>query len=228
MASSVKAIIHLTVKGVDILPGLWYKYVSSQHIDVTKREQTPLSAGRLVMRRRAPKGGAIVPVTALVVRRGSVLSDPILRKGGRGTRKLVVTMMRQAEEQEADTPEWAPPAASERSSVLLAENWECSEFDEYANQERHRHTKRTEMYLVLSGQMGIEVEGKEYILGSGDLIIILPGTAHLVYRFGQSFLCFTATMNCGGAEDKLPRSYRGSLAPPSVPGTRPGRREGFG
>jgi len=49
--------------------------------------------------------------------------------------------------------------------------------------------------------MIIEVEGTEFALSPGDMIIVRPGTYHQIRRGGE-FLCRVFTVNCGGPDDR--------------------------
>lgn len=70
-----------------------------------------------------------------------------------------------------------------------------------AKQTRHWHKIGTEIYLLLEGAMAIEVEGSEYRLQPGDMIVVNPGAHHKVSRDGE-FLCRVITVNCGGPDDR--------------------------
>ena len=59
----------------------------------------------------------------------------------------------------------------------------------------------TEIYLLLHGRMSIEVEGTEYRMKTGDMIVVNPGSFHEVKRQGE-FLCRVVTANSGGPQDK--------------------------
>ena len=58
------------------------------------------------------------------------------------------------------------------------------------------------MYMVLEGGMTIEVEGKDYMLLAGDMIVVNPGAVHQVKPEGTKFLCRVVTPNCVGSSDK--------------------------
>jgi mannose-6-phosphate isomerase-like protein (cupin superfamily) len=50
--------------------------------------------------------------------------------------------------------------------------------------------------------MTIEVEGSEYRLQPGDMMVVNPGAHHKVIRTG-AFLCRVITVNCGGPDDRF-------------------------
>ena len=56
--------------------------------------------------------------------------------------------------------------------------------------------------MVMEGEMVIEVDGKEYPLLAGDMIVVNPGATHQVKPEGTEFLCRVVTVNCGGDADK--------------------------
>ena len=51
--------------------------------------------------------------------------------------------------------------------------------------------------------MGIEVEGKSYTLGPGDMIVVNRNAVHQVKTDGAEFMCRVVTVGCGGASDKF-------------------------
>jgi mannose-6-phosphate isomerase-like protein (cupin superfamily) len=51
----------------------------------------------------------------------------------------------------------------------------------YANcgiDEKHRHARMFEVYLVASGESTAVVDGRELTLRTGDLLVVEPGEAH--------------------------------------------------
>ncbi len=101
---------------------------------------------------------------ALLVRLEAVKQDPALRPGKRGARKILVTKLYSEKEFEAVEVAWNPPADAGRCPVQVTENIEVAIFTQNAAQDRHFHKIGTEMYMVLEGEMRIEVEGKGYLL----------------------------------------------------------------
>lgn len=138
----------------------------------------------------------------LLVRLEAVKRDAALARGGRGARKLLVTELYAAAESEAAEVEWGPPAGSGKCPVQVTSNVEVAVFTQDASQERHFHRAATEIYTVLEGEMRIEVEGVDYRLRAGDMIVVNPGAAHEVKPRGTEFLCRVVTANCGGRADK--------------------------
>ena len=139
---------------------------------------------------------------ALLVRSAALARDPALQPGGRGARKLLVTELYPDREHESADPVWRPPTDGESCPVLATEDTELAIFNQDTPQDRHCHRRGTEVYWVIEGEMRIEVEGLEYQLGPGDLIVVKPGAVHEVLR-GANFLCGVLTANCGGTEDKF-------------------------
>ncbi|MGD8472883.1 MAG: cupin domain-containing protein [Anaerolineae bacterium] len=56
-----------------------------------------------------------------------------------------------------------------------------------ASQE-HYHTEAEEVYYVIGGQGGVRVDGETRKIGSGDLVVILPGQRHTVWQEGEGDL----------------------------------------
>ena len=139
---------------------------------------------------------------ALSVSFASVQQDPKLQEEGVGARKLLVTEVYESSETPATQCEWRPPRQGEKCQVLKTTNIEAATFSEKAGQSHHWHGLATEIYLVLTGQMKIEVGGVTYTLGAGDMIVINPGTPHKVLRTDKPFLCRVIAANCRGRRDK--------------------------
>ena len=141
--------------------------------------------------------------TALVVRLEAVKRDAALRAGGRGARKILVTEIYPARECEAADVDWTPPEDDVGlCPVQVTGDTEIAVFTQAATQDRHYHRTGTEIYMVLEGTMIIEVEGEDYTLSAGDMIVVNPGAIHEVKPEGTEFLCRVVTVNCGGAADK--------------------------
>lgn len=140
--------------------------------------------------------------SALVVRLEAVKRDGALRPMGRGARKILVTEIYPAKEIEGREVVWKPPEGEDKCPVRVMTDTEIAVFNHTASQDRHYHKTGTEIYMVLEGVMVIEVEGEDYILSAGDMIVISPGAMHEVKPEGREFLCRVVTVNCGGAADK--------------------------
>lgn len=138
--------------------------------------------------------------SALFVSLESVRTDPALQK--RGDRKIMVTELYPAGERLATEVHWQPVAAPGKCPVQLMADTEVAVFNETAKQSRHCHRSSTQLYSVLEGSMLIEVEGAEYHLAPGDLLVVNPGACHEVRRQGR-FLSRVVTVNCGGNADKF-------------------------
>jgi mannose-6-phosphate isomerase-like protein (cupin superfamily) len=140
-------------------------------------------------------------IPALLVTLNATKQDAALQAGNRGDRKIIVTeVYREKEELPADV-HWQPPHAPAKCAVLPMQATEFAVFTEHAKQTRHCHMVGTELYTLVEGRMTIEVEGAEYELSPGDVIIIRPGAFHEVRRAGK-FLCHVITINCGGPQDR--------------------------
>ena len=50
--------------------------------------------------------------------------------------------------------------------------------------------------------MNVEVEGADYSLQPGDMLVVNPRSFHEVKRDGE-FLCRVITVNCGGVNDRF-------------------------
>lgn len=140
--------------------------------------------------------------SALLVTLDAVRRDPALAPSGRGARKILVTEIRRESEADATDVTWQPPAPGSPCPVQIMPDTEVAVFNQHASQDRHRHLAGTEIYMVLEGRMTIEVEGHDYALSPGDMIVVNSGATHQVKPEGTQFLCRVVTTNCGGAADK--------------------------
>jgi quercetin dioxygenase-like cupin family protein len=141
---------------------------------------------------------------ALLVKLESVKRDAALGQGSRGARKILVTELYPAKESEAVQVEWHSPADAGKCPVQVTNNLEVAVFTHDASQDRHFHKIGTELYMVIEGEMRIEVDGEDYRLLAGDMIVVNPGAVHEVKPKGTKFLCRVVTANCGGSTDKYP------------------------
>lgn len=132
----------------------------------------------------------------------SAKADPALRPGGRGARKILVTEIYPGEEEAAVDSTWGAPDGSNKCQVQVMRDAEVAIFTERAAQDRHYHKLGTEIYMVLEGRMIIEVEGADYCLAAGDMIVVNPDAVHQVKPDRAEFVCRVVTVNCGGAADK--------------------------
>ena len=139
---------------------------------------------------------------ALFIRLDAMRNDPALQPGRRGARKLLVTELHEAKEETAWHIVWTPPQGSDKCPVQLMPDTEIGVFTHLASQDRHHHQKGTEIYMVIEGEMIIEVEGASYLLSAGDMIVVNPEARHEVKPQGKEFLCRVVTVNCGGVSDK--------------------------
>jgi len=137
--------------------------------------------------------------SALLVTLEETKRDPALQT--RGDRKLLVTEVYTAKEEVATEIAWSHTTASGKCPVQLMKDTESAVFSQVAKQTRHRHRIGTEIYFLLQGTMTINIEGTEYRLKEGDMVVVNPGTFHEVKREGE-FLCRVLTVNCCGPEDR--------------------------
>jgi mannose-6-phosphate isomerase-like protein (cupin superfamily) len=142
-------------------------------------------------------------IPALFVSKEAVKSDSALAAGARGARKLMVTGLRENNERSADKIVWEAPTSGEKCAVLPMANAEIAVFNQNAAQIRHCHEKGTEIYMVMEGQMTMDVDDVEYLMREGDMMVVHPGTVHNVKPGKSGFLCRVVTINCGGGADKI-------------------------
>ena len=140
---------------------------------------------------------------ALVVTLDALKEDAALKPDGRGARKLLVTELYSETEQVATEVSWSPPRGAERCAVQVTADTEMAVFTELARQDRHYHREATEIYMVVEGRMTIEVEGREYALNAGDMIVVNPGAVHEVKRGNEKFICRVIAVNSKGSADKF-------------------------
>ncbi len=57
----------------------------------------------------------------------------------------------------------------------------------------HFHTEAEEVYFVTEGRGGIRVDGKTYVIGPGDVVVISPGERHKVWQEGEGDLVLLVT-----------------------------------
>ena len=139
----------------------------------------------------------------LLITKQAAAADPALQPGARGARKHVVTSLFEKKERVAMEAAWLPPAEGEKCPVIVAPAWEMATFTEVTAQDRHFHRQGTEIYMVLSGIMTINVAGDVFTLSEGDTIVVNPGAVHEVLRDERSFLARVIAVDCGGADDKF-------------------------
>jgi len=134
-----------------------------------------------------------------------ILIDPAMQAAGRGARKLAVTQVYSHGEVPASNPCWEPPRDNRKPCpVLELPGTEIAVFNEIADQQRHFHKQATEIYVVASGSMTVEVDGAIHHLQSGDAVIIGPGRPHEIKKQGLKFTSYAISSNSGGSTDKFP------------------------
>jgi quercetin dioxygenase-like cupin family protein len=149
------------------------------------------------------QNNSLSPISALFIALSAIKQDPLLKAQSRGVRKLLVTEIFTSKENLAQQETWQAPQNNEKCPVLLTKDFEMSVFNKSAKQDRHYHKIATEIYLVIEGQMIIEVEGQDYLLCLGDSLVINPGSVHLVKSNQEDFICYVFTFNCLGVADKF-------------------------
>jgi len=60
------------------------------------------------------------------------------------------------------------------------------------------HPAQQERFEVLSGSLGLTVDGEQHMLGPGDSFVVEPGARHLPHNAGDSELRFLAEMRPAG------------------------------
>jgi mannose-6-phosphate isomerase-like protein (cupin superfamily) len=55
-----------------------------------------------------------------------------------------------------------------------------------ASEVRHHHAHARQFFYALSGELTLEVEGREYVLGPGDGLEIQPGQKHQAFNRSTS------------------------------------------
>ncbi len=128
--------------------------------------------------------------------------DPALSKGERGARKIIVTEIFKDKEEESKTDVWIAPL-NRKCQVLGMSNAEMAFFNEEADQDSHYHKEGTEIYMVIKGELFIDVDGTTYQLQVGDTIVVYPFSVHKVKNKDNLYLCRVITLNCGGEDDKF-------------------------
>ena len=143
--------------------------------------------------------------SSLFVRMAKILADPAMQPDGRGARKLAVTQVYNHAEVPARDSGWEPPSDMRQPCpVLELPETEMAVFNEGADQQRHYHKRATEIYVVASGSMAVEVDGTIHHLKTGDAVIIGPGVPHEIKKEGLKFTSYVISSGCGGPGDKFP------------------------
>jgi mannose-6-phosphate isomerase-like protein (cupin superfamily) len=128
--------------------------------------------------------------------------DRALQNGEKSARKILVTDLRSSDEKEAFDDVWIPPKIGEICQVQQMKDTESAIFTNRAPQDRHFHRKGTELYMVIEGQMRIEVGDKEYLLSFGDMLVVNSYAIHQIKPKETEFICRVVTVNSGGRYDK--------------------------
>jgi len=124
-------------------------------------------------------------------------------------RKVLATSVREDFGEELiDNPIWRVPKILPTGDGGI----EIATFTEFANQDRHKHLRGTEIYTVLKGKLKIYINDEgPFILNELDEIVILPNTIHEVIQnnleIRTNFESFDLvirvhSINCYGAFDK--------------------------
>jgi quercetin dioxygenase-like cupin family protein len=136
-----------------------------------------------------------VPVSA-------VLQHTELQEGGRGALKVLVSKVYASEEAAVD-PVWSPVGPAGKTPVLVLSRpegvvKEVAYFTQATFEQGHAHPAGLETYEVIKGFMRILVgDGAGgaviYGLSAGDVLHIMPGTAHHVLSEGLTYLARVTT-----------------------------------
>lgn len=141
-------------------------------------------------------------IKSLLVTFKATKSDPALKEGGRGARKILVTDLYEKNEKLANNPIWRPAIPPDKCPVQLMKDTEMALFNQYASQDKHYHKIGTEIYMVLEGLMLIDIDNEEFQLQSGDLVVVNPNSIHEVKPGASEFICRVITLGCQGERDK--------------------------
>ena len=121
-------------------------------------------------------------------------------------RKVFATE-RYADETHLEETEWAPPAVVETGPGAF----EVATLTEFTKQDRHRHRRSTEHYIVLAGHLELLVDDAGPVrLEAGDHIVLPPGVVHEVLEqeptaapgSPPTTLVRVIATDCHGAADK--------------------------
>jgi mannose-6-phosphate isomerase-like protein (cupin superfamily) len=140
---------------------------------------------------------------ALFIRLSEVASDPEMQAGSRGLRRVLVTSLYPETETHAKEILWQAPSAGVSCPVQVMQDLEAGFFTQDSTQVRHYHENATEIYISLKGEILIEVEGLDYRLNQGDMLVVNPMTAHQVKQGRNPFLGLMIAHDSRGSGDKV-------------------------
>ncbi len=136
----------------------------------------------------------------LIVTNKSILTDPALKVGARGARKIAVTTLYKDNEHPYEEPYWFGSNSS--TPVMVMEDTEFAVFTEETVQDCHYHTLAHEFYTVLKGQFTIQIDDACYTLNAGETVVVPPYAVHQIFR-DTPFTAQVIVTHCGGVEDKF-------------------------
>jgi quercetin dioxygenase-like cupin family protein len=140
----------------------------------------------------------------LVITRREAAADKKLRSRGNNGRKVLVNDLYPDREKPALSALWKSANAPAKTPVVETGKGgiEITTFTQTAKQDRHKHLRGTECYVVLRGRMKIRLdEGQPLVLSAGDECVIFPGTVHEIIPAGK-FLTRVHSIDCYGTDDK--------------------------
>lgn len=73
-----------------------------------------------------------------------------------------------------------------------------------ASEERHRHTRARQFFFVLAGELTLEVEGADAVLGIGQGLEIAPEVAHTAMNRGGGDVEFLVVSHPSTRGDRQP------------------------
>jgi mannose-6-phosphate isomerase-like protein (cupin superfamily) len=92
---------------------------------------------------------------------------------------------------------WGGPQATDCDGWHLVKTPDLSVIEERmpsgTREQRHLHRRARQFFLVLEGELVLEVESEEFILGAGEGLEIAPGTAHQAINRSSSAVRFLVT-----------------------------------
>ena len=107
------------------------------------------------------------------------------------------TMTRIISAKTAEHYTWGGPHATDCDGWHLVKTPDLSIIEERmptgTREQRHLHRDARQFFLVLEGELMLEVEGEDFILGVGEGLEIAPGQAHQAINRSPSAVRFVVT-----------------------------------
>ena len=116
-------------------------------------------------------------IPCLKILREQIAADPSL--ANRGVRRYTCCELSEGQE----TPQEITWKAD--SPALLTAEFQLTLFNQKSPQDRHHHLTSYEIFIVMSGEMNIEVREEIHSVKGGEILVVMPGEKHLVRREGE-------------------------------------------